>query len=134
MHLEHPDILVETLRERIPSLLAVYLFGSASSGLTHPESDIDVAILAGRPLDPAALWETAQAVAQRLGRDLDLVDLDAASAVMRMQIVGNGTRLFCADRPRCEAFEDFVYSDFARLNEERAGILEDVARRKKVHG
>jgi hypothetical protein len=43
-----------------------------------------------------------------------------------MQIVEGGKRLYCRDQTACDAFEDFVFLDFARLNEERAGILEDI--------
>lgn len=131
---ENLQALVDMLRRQIPSLLGVYVFGSAASGQMHTDSDIDIGILAGRPEDPAVLWEIAQALAQQAGRDVDLVDLGRASSVFRMQVISGGRRLWCADLPRCEAFEDFVYSDFVRLNEERAGILEDVARRKQVYG
>lgn len=129
-----PDLqpLIEHLRRAIPSLLAVYVFGSVASGRDHPDSDLDLAILAGDSPDPARLWEIAQGLEG--GRDIDLVDLGEASAVMRMQVVSSGGRVFCADPPRCEGFEDFVYSDYARLNEERTGILEDVARRGQIHG
>ena len=131
---KEPRALVDLLCRQIPSLLGVYIFGSAASAQTHADSDLDIGILAGRPQDPAVLWEIAQALAQQAGRDVDLVDLGSASTVFRMQVISDGKRLLCADLPRCEAFEDFVYSDFARLNEERAGILEDVARRKQVYG
>jgi predicted nucleotidyltransferase len=124
--------LIEHLRREIPSLLAVYVFGSMAAGLARADSDLDLAILAGEKLDPGKLWEIGQAL--DCAREIDLVDLGEASAVMRMQVISNGRRVFCADRTRCEGFEDFVYSDYARLNEERAGILEDVARRGRIHG
>jgi len=124
--------LIEHLRCEIPSLLAIYVFGSTASGLARADSDLDLAILADGDLEPARLWEIGQTLDS--GRDIDLVDLGKASTVMRMQVIGNGRRVFCADLPRCEGFEDLVYSDYARLNEERAGILEDVARRRRIHG
>lgn len=126
--------LMDLLRRQIPSLLGVYVFGSAANDRMHPESDIDIAILTGQPQDPATLWEIAQALAQLAGREVDLVDLRRASTVLRMQVIGSGRRLLCNDPVQCETFEDFVYSDYARLNEERAGILRDVARRKQIHG
>ncbi|MCC5862855.1 MAG: hypothetical protein JJT93_13220 [Gammaproteobacteria bacterium] len=48
----------------------------------------------------------------------------------------SGRRLFCAEghEEHVEAFETFVYADYARLNEERAGILQDVLARGRVHG
>ena len=32
-----------------------------------------------------------------------------------------------------ERFEDFVFASYARLNEERRGILEDIRRRGRIH-
>ena len=42
---------VAALRTVLPDLAVVYLFGSACSGETHPESDIDLAFLAQSKLD-----------------------------------------------------------------------------------
>jgi len=126
--------LVETIRQEIPELAGVYVFGSQASGSTHPDSDLDLAILAGARQDPAQLWELAQRLAVSAGNDVDLIDLRAASTVMRMQVVSGGKRLFCSDTVACERFEDLVYSEFVLLNEERAGILDDIRRRQRVYG
>lgn len=67
-------------------------------------------------------------------RDVDFVDLRAASTVMRMQIVSTGTVLFESDRAVRQAFEVHTYSAYALLNEERAGILEDIHERGRVYG
>ncbi len=119
------------LRARLPGLIGVWLFGSCARGEARDGSDVDLAVLTQAPLRAAELWQLAQVLAGRLGREVDLVDLRAASAVLRMQAVGRGRRIFCADHKACEAFEDFVFSDYARLNEERAGILAD---RLAAHG
>jgi len=42
---------VAALRAALPDLAVVYLFGSACSGETHPESDIDLAFLAHQLAD-----------------------------------------------------------------------------------
>lgn len=134
MRQEDPETWVDILRQQIPGLLGIYVFGSTATGSEHTNSDIDIALLADRAQEPVALWEIAQKLAQQAREDVDLVDLRGASAVFRMQVIASGKRLFCADFPKCEAFEDFVFSDFARLNEERAGILQDIAQRKQVYG
>ncbi|MBF0165455.1 MAG: nucleotidyltransferase domain-containing protein [Magnetococcales bacterium] len=38
--------LVARLRERLPHLLAIHLFGSHATGGVHPENDLDLAVLA----------------------------------------------------------------------------------------
>ncbi|GMR00376.1 MAG: hypothetical protein BMS9Abin18_1220 [Zetaproteobacteria bacterium] len=129
-----PPEIVEKICASLPDVMAVYLFGSAASGKMHPESDIDMAVLADSPIDPEHLWKLAQDIAVMLGVEVVLIDLRQASTVMRMQVVEGGKRLSCRDQAACDAFEDFAFSDFARLNEERAGILEDVERRGVVYG
>ncbi len=76
----------------------------------------------------------AQTLAAKYSRDVDLIDLNQASTVMRMQVISKGQRIYCSNEQSCEMFEDFVFSDYARLNEERAGILEDIGQRGAVYG
>jgi hypothetical protein len=45
-----------------------------------------------------------------------------------------GRVLFDDGRMETAGFLDRVYSDYARLNEERAAILDDVRRRGSIHG
>lgn len=126
--------LVDRLREEFPEILAVYRFGSFGTEYERPASDLDLAVYAGRPLPAVSLWRTAQELAAEMGRDVDVVDLAAASAVMRAQVIHEGERIYCADEVACETFEDYVYSSYARLNEERRGILQDILGRGSVHG
>lgn len=51
---------------------------------------------------------------------------------MRSQVISTGKRLYCGDRLACERFEDYVYAAYARLNEERRGILEDIRQRGTI--
>ena len=53
---------------------------------------------------------------------------------MRAQVVSRGTCVLDRDRYAREIFEVYTYSSYARLNEERAGILEDIHERGSVHG
>jgi len=129
-----PPETVKRICTALPGVMAVYLFGSAVSGKIHPESDIDLAVLADSPMGTEQLWKLARDITAMLDVEVDLIDLRRASAVMRMQVIQGGRRLFCRDQVACDVFEDFVFSDFARLNEERSGILEDVERRGAVYG
>lgn len=131
---ERLERAVSLLRQRLPGLLGVWLYGSAVTGSLRDDSDLDLAVLAEHPLAPAGLLPLTAELAAILGRDVDLLDLATASTVMRMQVVGRGRRLACTHPLRCESFEDFVFSDYARLNEERAAILAEVAARGRIHG
>jgi predicted nucleotidyltransferase len=122
------------LRDALPGLIAVYRFGSSVDGQTHAESDVDLAFLATASVEPMARFELQERLAARVGCDVDLVDLRSASTVMRMQVVSTGCLVATFDAAAQEAFEDHTYSAYARLNEERREILEQVRREGRVHG
>ncbi|MDQ6995078.1 MAG: nucleotidyltransferase domain-containing protein [Mariprofundaceae bacterium] len=119
---------------KLSGVLAVYLFGSVAKGVEHTGSDIDMAVLSDHVLLTMDVWMLAQELAKDAGVDVDLIDLRRANTVMRMQIIAQGKRLICMNHNACEQFEDFVYTDFARLNEERAAILTDIQSRGSVYG
>ncbi len=135
MHWMKPDRqAVEVLKEAVPDLVAVYCFGSTSSGTAGPDSDVDLAVLAHARLDAQARSELQDRLASVFRRPVDLVDLRAASTVMAMQVVGAGTVLCESDPAERARFEDLTFSLYARLNEERRGILDRVAREGAVYG
>ena len=53
---------------------------------------------------------------------------------MRVQVLASSRLLFDGDPGGRMRFEMFALSDYARLNEERRGILDDVCARGSVHG
>jgi len=125
--------LSEYIRKAVPGLIALYRFGSQAKGTARPDSDVDLAILSREPIPNLRRFELAQELATQLHRDVDLVDLRTASTVMRMQVISSGECLFkVSDRLQGE-FEDLVYSTYARLNEERREILNDVHTRGSVY-
>lgn len=130
-----PQVLIlGRLREKLTDLLAVYRFGSSGTPYERPDSDLDLAVFTGRPLPVVELWYLSQELAALVKRDVDLIDLAAASTVMRAQVVGNGERIYCTNRVQCEIFEDYVYASYARLGEERREIIEDIRLRRQVYG
>jgi predicted nucleotidyltransferase len=118
----------------MPDVVAIYLFGSAAAGQLRADSDIDLAVLPDTPVPVAQLWSLAQGLAVSAGRDVDLIDLQSVSTVMRAQVVSTGKRLYCADESLCNEFEDRVYADYARLNEERRYILDDIRESGRIYG
>ncbi len=114
--------------------MGIYVFGSWGTASERGDSDLDLAVLSRQVLAAARTWNIAQELAGLAGRNVDLVDLHAASTVMRVQVIAYGERLFCGDEGQCTEFEDMTFSDYARLNEERAGILEDIQRRGSIYG
>ncbi len=127
------NTLIGIVRKAVPDLIALYRFGSQATGEARPESDVDLAILAAGPCAPQCLITLREELAALLHRDVDLVDLRTASTVLRMQVVAHGECLDSVHDLAREQFEDVVYSSYARLNEERRGILDDIRARGAVY-
>ncbi len=126
--------IVRLASKNLPGLISIYRFGSWGTPYARADSDVDLAVLFQGAMDSAHLWDVAQNIARVIGKDVDLVDLLQASTVMRMQVISTGKRLYCSDQMVCEQFEDYVYVAYARLNEERRDILEDIKQRGTVYG
>lgn len=93
--------LVESVLERHPDFVAAWLFGSAARGTAGPDSDVDVAILRGRPgVDP--LGDLPLGLTQELmmatGRQVDVVILDDADVDLVHRVLRDGELLLDRDR------------------------------------
>jgi predicted nucleotidyltransferase len=128
------DVIRKRMKEAVPDVIAMYQFGSTVDGTEHAQSDLDLALLAPSPLPNLDRWALQEDLAAELRRDVDLVDLRAASTVMQAQVLDTGTVLVETDRTARQQFEMRVCSAYALLNEERAEILEDVQTRGRVYG
>ncbi len=126
--------LIDILRRELPDLHAVYLFGSAATGDLRPESDVDLAVLLPSILPPLRRWEIQETLAATLGRNVDLVDLRSASTVLKAQIITTGVVAYDPAWTERAFFEATQLSAYARLQEERRGILEDIHARGSIHG
>ena len=69
-----------------------------------------------------------------LHRPVDLVDLLQASTVMRMQVLESAVLLFEHETAARLRFETAACSSYARLNEERRAILEQIRKEGTVYG
>ena len=127
-------LIVDELRHALDGIIAIYVFGSTAQGTTHPSSDVDVGVLAQHRLTAAERFDLQERLASRLGQDVDLVDLAVATPVMAIQVVARGHLLHDADPAARGAFEDLTLTTYARLNEERRGILERIAAEGTVYG
>ena len=104
----------EAVAEKLRNLLATrrgvrlgILFGSTARGTDRPDSDLDLAVLA-RDLDALAL---ARDLSRALGREVQIVDLEAIGYPMLQAIVRDGVVVAehergCAARWRSRALVD----------------------------
>ena len=124
---------VDLLRDALSTLQAIYLFGSQASGAASAESDVDIAILLPRPLSAAQRWDLAGELAERLNREVDLVDLRQASTVLQQQVLSEGRRLWACGS-EADEFELMVQSEYWDLVIQRRGLIDDIKQRGRVHG
>jgi predicted nucleotidyltransferase len=126
--------LVEALATDVPEATTIYLYGSSASGQATAGSDLDLALLGHAPIASERLARARESLSESFRRDVDLIDLSRVSTVMQAQVVSTGRILRDADPAHRERFEMRVYSAYARLNEERKGILERIQREGRIHG
>ncbi|SDO10494.1 Predicted nucleotidyltransferase [Halomonas shengliensis] len=124
---------VDLLRDALSTLQAIYLFGSQATGEANAESDVDLAILLPRPLSAAQRWALAGELAERLNREVDLVDLRQASTVLQQQVLSEGRRLWACGS-EADEFELMVQSEYWDLAIQRRGLIDDIKQRGSVHG
>lgn len=120
------------LRHHLPSLIAIYLFGSQASGDATEASDVDLAVLVEGRLDPLSLWGLMGDVADIVKRPVDLLDLRSASTVMQYQIITRGRRLWSSG-VAAGLYEAFILSEKTNLDVARAGLLTDIGEAGIVH-
>jgi hypothetical protein len=111
------------------------LFGSAGRGLTHPASDVDIAVelRAGAARDRMALGRLAARLESAAGRPVDLVLMEEAPAPLAYRIFRDGRLLAERDRGtlvRRKARAILEYLDFKPVEERcAAGVLRAAADR-----
>jgi predicted nucleotidyltransferase len=110
-----------------PSL--IYIFGSISKDKVRKDSDIDIAILTDRQIDEYKLFILSQKLADVLKREVDLVDLNKASTVLKVQIIKTGKLIYNSDNLRKMYFQMRAMRDYALLNEERMEIINKIKSR-----
>lgn len=130
---ETETLICAELHKAFPNALSIYAFGSRVQGTANAQSDLDLAILVAGYADPLQLFEMANQLADKLGYEVDLLDLRAASTVMQYQVITTGRRLWAKD-VQAGLFEAFVLSEKTALDEARAQLLNEIREDGAVYG
>ena len=99
-------------------ILLAFLFGSFASKRIRRSSDVDIGILFKTVPDMDAINDVAEELSSILRREIDLVILNQASPVLKMQILKNGILLYASKRKRFyQFFTDTVnqYDDLKQI-------------------
>ena len=119
------DRVVALLEERF-GLDALLVFGSEAVGTQHRESDLDLAALLRRRPDALEVLDAQTALEEITGKDVDLVDLGAASPILARQVLRSGRCVFGSSAPALARFEATLpsrYEDLKRVRAEAESAL-----------
>lgn len=124
---------ISLLEGRFP-LSALWLFGSEALGQARPDSDVDLAALFSRPVEPEELLAARLDLECLLGRKVDLVDVRRSSSILGRQVLQHGRLLSDRDPVDRHVFSMLLPSRYvdlkiARRYAERA-LIESVHDRR----
>lgn len=101
--------LVLDVLQRQPGIRQAVIFGSMASGRARADSDLDIAVDAGRPLDAPAKARLIEALAAATGRAVDLIDLRTAGEPLLGQILKHGRRVVGSDADWAELLRRHLF-------------------------
>ena len=112
------------------------MFGSASRNELREDSDIDLGFLThyNVSIDEYSKFMLAQELADIFKRDVDLVHVNSASSVFKIQITYNGKLIYCNDDTKRMFFEMRALKEYVMLNEERKEIIDNIKESGTVYG
>jgi predicted nucleotidyltransferase len=80
-----------------PMIVLAVIFGSIAVGRQRRDSDLDIAVSAGRTLAISEKISIINALAECTGRPIDLIDLHSVSEPLLGQIVRHGKKIIGSD-------------------------------------
>ena len=101
-----------------------FVFGSAARGTLRPDSDVDVAVLAGGQLSTEARLALMAELILALKREVDLVDLHDAWGLILRQVLTTGTLALKRPGPGHAALLKRMLFDQADMEPLRQRIIE----------
>jgi predicted nucleotidyltransferase len=91
------DVQIREVIAHFPAIRIAILFGSVASGYQRADSDLDLAVGADHPLTVGEKISLIEALAERTGRPIDLIDLVVPSEPILGQVLRHGRRILGSD-------------------------------------
>ena len=128
--------ITETVLKHFPEVQAVYLFGTYGTTDERTDSDVDIALL----LPHNSSFDNLQLAKSDCRFELeglfekkvDLLNVRKLSTVFQNEVVRKGDLIYTRNRHVVDEFEMLTMSYYQKLNEERAGILEEIRKTRKI--
>ncbi len=93
-------------------LKLIVLFGSRVRGTIHPESDVDVAVLPGKPLAPEERLQLWGDLTRAFQAEVDLTSLDHAGPLLLYHVARDGQLLYEGERWAWEKQKSYGYRNY----------------------
>ena len=113
-------------------ILLVFVFGSFATGRTTSHSDIDIGILFETLPDVYETNRLRDELTELLNRDADVIVLNNASPILRMQVLKKGVLVFSKERRHFHQFFVDTVNQYDDLKQIRKNCEESILRRR-VH-
>ncbi len=124
------ETIIKTVLAFYPGTQAIYLFGTYETPGERGNSDVDIAVFfppeVSRSIGNLALSKCRSSLEDVLEKTVDLVNIGTVNTVLQNEIIQEGRLIYCRDENIVDVFEMQVLSSYQKLNEERAGILEEI--------
>jgi predicted nucleotidyltransferase len=127
--------VIEEYFSQKPGIAAVYLYGSAASGKEHNHSDLDIALLCKKGEEPEfnEQLQIADDLTSALGKEIDLLILNGASPIIRMQVLKKGTKMIERDRKETNRFFVQTINEYCDLKITRS-VIEQNINKARIYG
>ena len=124
------ETIIKTVLKFYPDADAIYLFGTYLTPDQRQDSDVDIAILLphgkAKALRSLAMSDCRGALEDALKRTVDLINLRMVNTVFQVEIIHSGRLIYQRSEYAVDEFEMLAISFYQKLNEERAGMLQDI--------
>ena len=125
---------IAILKKDLPGLLALYIFGSYTSGEFGPLSDIDLAFRANTEISPLNRFELQENIARAFNRNVDLVDMNKAGLMTVAQVIYKGNRVFEKNELEAEEYEMNMVSKYYTYKDDIQPILDQIKKDGIIYG
>ena len=123
-----PNSVIEAIRaffEGEDNVRLAFLFGSLARKRARPDSDVDMAVLFKNPPSPLGRLGLCANLEEHLKRNVDLISLNSAGPVIKMQVLKTGIKILGSRDVYEEFFVKTVreYDDFKQIIAPQEGAV-----------
>ena len=111
-----------------PEIILAFVYGSYASKRMSPSSDVDIGILFKTVPPMDAINDITETLSSILTREVDLVILNQASPILKMQILRNGILLYTSKRKYFHQFYTDTVNQYDDLKRIRKNCEENILR------